>query len=321
MGIELVLNDLSFEPLASDKMSAQQRVLGFQRTASAAIKMRANRLVRCPENIQRKFLAAGYSMGDWLNDPTVDIDLRRVVLSWLTKSPYWQDDHDLEQKVHSRIFYYAGIEGAIGLGVASLLNGLSVSLLSHGTWDQTSIEIRALTEFLDDDGEASTQDEVIAVRHIGHPNHLEAHKQWIDACLAINPSDGQELWDKRKEWFPNLDFCNDTKAQLYGLPRQMLSSVSEHLSSLQRYSETWSSGNFDSAEFPPRRIVTETKITLQQYGAMRTFMCPDGITRTFSWHLRLTPQEWRIHFDPIPQTRQIVIGYIGQHLPTAKFNN
>src|SRR5690349_8158438 len=95
-GIEWVLNELSFEPLAEDKIGARQRVVGFQRATSAAIKMRANRSVRCPAHIQQRFLAAGYSMGDWFNDSAVDMDLRRLLKSWFTKSPYWQDDYDLE---------------------------------------------------------------------------------------------------------------------------------------------------------------------------------------------------------------------------------
>jgi hypothetical protein len=322
MGIELVLNNLSFEPLAPDKAAARQRVAGFQRAASAAMKMGANRFVRCPENFHRKFLATGYSMEDWLKDEDVDEVLRKVLKSWFTKSPYWKDDHDLEKKVHSRMFEFAGRENATGMGVASLLNGLGVSFLSDEIWNRSSVEIRVLTELFSGE-EALTQDENVSVRHVSHSNHLEVHKQWVKECLTLNPKDGKELWDRRKEWLPSLDFCEKTEAQLIELPRQMLSSVTEHLAYLQKYCQNWTAGsNFDPSQFPPKRIETETQITLQKYGAERTFKCPDdGIEYTFSWHVRISPAEWRIYFEPMPATNHMIIGYIGAHLRTAKFNH
>jgi len=320
MGIELTLNDLSFEPVAQDKADARQRVVGFRRAVSAAINMRANRFVRCPENIQRKFLATGYSMGDWFDDPEVDVDLRRALKSWFTKSPYWQGDMELEQKVRSRMFEFAGRDGAVGLGVASLLNGLGVSFASEEVWRQTNIELRVLTELFDGD-EALTHDEVVSVYHISHPDHLETHRQWIDERLAITPNDGKEIWDRRSEWCSTLDFCDKAKSQLHELPNAMLSAVTEHLLSLQRYCENWTEGAFEKEQFPPNRISTESAITLEQYWKERTFMCPDGVERTFSWHLKLNPSTWRIYFEPMPDTNRMIIGYIGPHLRTAKFNN
>jgi hypothetical protein len=320
MGIELVLNELSFEPNAPDKTIARQRVVGFYRATSAAMKMGANRSVRCPENFQRKFLAEGYSMGDWLGDMEVDRDLRMALKSWFTKSPYWQGDFDLQEKVHSRMFVFAGRDNAIGIGVASLLNGLGVSFLSDETWDRPNVEIRVLTEWYSGE-EALTQDENILVRHVSHSNHMEIHKQWVKECLKINPKDGKELWIRRKEWFTRLDFCDRTEAQLVELPRPMLPSVTELLVYLQSFCQNWTEGNFDPTKFPPKRIATETQITLQKFGAERTYKCPDGIERTFSWHVRLTPSTWRIYFEPRPATNHMIIGYIGPHLKTANFNN
>ncbi len=320
MGIELVLNDLSFEPFATDRAAARQRVVGFQRTASAAIRMRANRYVRCPEHIQKKFLAEGYSVGDLFSDPEVDKELIRLLKSWFTKSPYWQGDMELEQKVRSRMFEFAGRDNAVGLGVASLLNGLGVSFASEEIWSRTNIELRVLTELFDGD-EALTNDEVVSVYHISHPDHLEIHRQWIDERLLITPNDGKEILDRRSEWCSSLDFCDKAKSQLHELPREMLSSVTEHLLSLQRYCENWSEGAFDKSQFPPSRISPETPVTLQRYGAERTFICPDGVERTFSWHLKLNPSTWRIYFEPVPATNRMIIGYIGPHLRTARFNN
>jgi len=312
MGIELVLNELSFVPPAPDKAAARLRVEGFHRAATAAMKMGVNHCVRCPEGFQRKFLAVGYSMGDWLGDKDVDRDLRMALKSWFTKAPYWQGDFDLEQKVHSRMFEFAEGENAIGMGVAALLNGLGVSFLSNEAWDRSSVEIRVLTELFNGE-EALTHDENIFVRHVSRSKHLEVHKQWIKERLAINPKDGKELWDMRKDWFSKLDFCEKTEAQLINLQREFLSSVTEHLVELQKYCQDWVEGNFDATNFPSKRIAVEGETTLKKFGAERTFKCPDDVMRTFSWHVKIGAKI-RIYFEPLPNAKRIIIGYIGPHL-------
>jgi hypothetical protein len=62
---------------------------------------------------------------------------------------------------------------------------------------------------------------------------------------------------------------------------------------------------------------SESEATLNQYRHTRTFICPDGVPQVFKWHVRLTPGAWRIHFFPLDDKRQLIIGYIGRHLPIA----
>jgi hypothetical protein len=53
------------------------------------------------------------------------------------------------------------------------------------------------------------------------------------------------------------------------------------------------------------------------YGAARTFVCPDGKKRLFSWHSKINYEKWRIHFIDAPAERRVLIGYVGRHLPLA----
>ena len=53
--------------------------------------------------------------------------------------------------------------------------------------------------------------------------------------------------------------------------------------------------------------------------AARTFLCPDGEERLFSWHVRYTPGAGRIHFLPLGPREGCLIGYIGHKLPTVKY--
>jgi hypothetical protein len=54
------------------------------------------------------------------------------------------------------------------------------------------------------------------------------------------------------------------------------------------------------------------------YGAERTFTSLDGTRRVFDWHVKVG--HWRIHFDPDVGPGKLLIGYVGKHLRTKKFN-
>jgi hypothetical protein len=147
---------------------------------------------------------------------------------------------------------------------------------------------------------------------------VERHREWIAGRLRIRPADGSEIWRRRREWFPNLDFCAAVEAQLENLPHIMLNPVIERLEALQRYSQSWESGPFEADQLGVKASL-ESQATLEQFGTLRSFVCPDGIARIFSWHIRLTPLEWRVHFLPLAAQQKLLVGYIGRHLRTARF--
>ena len=53
---------------------------------------------------------------------------------------------------------------------------------------------------------------------------------------------------------------------------------------------------------------------------LATLTCsrPDGTKRLFSLHAKLREFNWRIYFYPV-QPGEVIIGYIGVHLPTVKY--
>jgi hypothetical protein len=91
-------------------------------------------------------------------------------------------------------------------------------------------------------------------------------------------------------------------------------AVLRGLSELESYCANWAGGGFDIHAF--QNASGESSATLNMYEAERTFMCPDGNYRVFSWHLKRADFT-RIHFFDQPQTRRIIVGYVGKHLPTA----
>jgi hypothetical protein len=113
-----------------------------------------------------------------------------------------------------------------------------------------------------------------------------------------------------------LDFCTCVEAQLVNLGSadRRFKAALRGLHDLQNYCAGWVTGYFDIKALV--RASGESQTTLQMYSGERTFLCPDGVSRVFQWHLK-RDDATRIHFFDFPERRRILIGYIGPHLPIA----
>jgi hypothetical protein len=311
MALEMVLNELSLQP-APSVVIARQWMAGFIETVRAAISYRISRVIRTQRGVRDIVLADGYPLRRWLNDPAVDLETRRYVTSLVSKAPLWDGLPELYDRVLEHEFRYEGRE-ALCLGVAYLLEVLAVSLLSGECWDtpRLSLSVRWITE------DENIKDETAYVIHASRSGHVNEHSQWIEDRLRSDIQDGNDLWNRRAELLPSLMFCETAGEQIRNLNAAMLRSVTRRLFELDAYCREWIEGRFEP-DLLPTRATPESQATLEQYGNARTFLCPDDVERIFSWHVRLTPLAWRIHFYPDPATRTIVIGYVGPHLPTAR---
>ena len=317
MTLDMILNELSLQTPAPNISVARKWMSGFVQTI-LCIKSQAGRQasLRTQYNFHSTLLASDYPLQRWLNDSEVDREEQRFIKTLATKSPFSQDIVNLEvQEIESNLaaceFRYQG-NIAIGLGIAFTLDTIAVSLLSDNCWDCSHLNVDVISADVDDES-------LSVVRHTSRREHLHAHIGWIKTIIQDNLIDGAALWNKRSELFPNLQFCDSVKKQLENLRigDSMLPPIRKKLFELQNYSETWLVGGFN-AELIGCKATPESEATLKKYLQERTFLCPDGQNRIFSWHVRLTPLPWRIHFYPEHQS-QIIIGYIGSHLPTAKF--
>ncbi|MGO8673727.1 MAG: hypothetical protein ACLQVD_20510 [Capsulimonadaceae bacterium] len=117
-----------------------------------------------------------------------------------------------------------------------------------------------------------------------------------------------------------LEFCVGAISQLRDIKSgdTPLPAILRHLTALNGEAGRWVAGsqfNFDALpDSSP-----ETGPTLEKYGHARDFACPDGLSRRFSWHTKLRAFNKRIHFNVDPDAHTVFIGYIGDHLPTAKY--
>ncbi len=141
----------------------------------------------------------------------------------------------------------------------------------------------------------------------------------IKKRIRTGVSDGVELWNRREELFPNLEFCDAVSKQLQNIrTRQLeLQPVVKTLFELQNCCKNWNTGFF-SVEGYLLEESGESEATVNKYSKERTFRCPDGQERVFERHVKLRLCNWRIHFFA-EKPGKVIIGYVGRHLPTVKY--
>lgn len=312
---EIVVNELSFAQQASSVAKARDQMQLFLRVIAKATSHGFSRALRTHEDLSSTLLAQDYPIAKWRNDNDVDRDLRQSFKSLITKIPLLSDAEDDSLEVKTKLFeFYYQSTLAHGLGAAYLLNTLAISLDGE-LWRKHEIDIEG--HYLDHDGNLT--EESFTVAHACEPQHVECN---LSILTQLDQSDlsGECLWRQRVSLFPNLSFCDQAGANLISLDSSnpLMKHIIKKLSDLNSYCDNWHSGAFDASALRNVSLESESTMNNPILRKKREAMCPDGITRVFEWHQKISLQAWRIHFLPVRHDAPIVIGYIGPHLATTK---
>ena len=315
----MVLNEHSLQQ-ASDICEARGWMTQFVKTMQTATRdHKVARSLRITSDIFEIDLANNYPLRRWLNDLQVQKEMQLYLKSLTTKLPPWNDLLDLDDQVNAYQLSHTGYNHeapqVCGLWVSHLVNALAISLPSHSDWKSNKLDLKV--QWLDEEGDI--QSEHVTVIHASHPDHVTEHEAWIEERLRKEIQNDNDLWDHRAALFPSLTFCDAVESQIRDLNQTMLWPIARRLSELQAHCEKWTCGGFNKEGLlgEPRQ---EGEATLQKYGKERTFRCPDSEERCFSWHVSINPNAWRLYFFPVLETKELIIGYIGPHLSTVKFN-
>ncbi len=320
MDFDLILNELSLQNPAPNEQVAQQRMSELIKTIKAVKAQGVKVSLRTKEDFHTIILAPNYPLRHWLND--ADQVERLFIKTLATKAPFStnianSEIQEIDNNVSLSEFLHQG-EMAIGLGIAYLLNTIAISLLSQESWDcnRVKLEFRCL----DEDGEIIS--EIVEIIHASRSSHVQEHASLIQQHqerIYQNVSDGLEVWNRRQELFPNLEFCDAVRRQLEDIRTGQLElqSVVNILFELHKCCKNWNNGYFNLDGYPIEES-GESKPTLDKYFKERTFRCPDGKDRLFERHVKLRFCNWRIHFLA-EQPGILIIGYVGRHLPTVKY--
>jgi hypothetical protein len=314
--LDMVFNDLSVYPPAENRRTAQQWMSGLLDTVRLAVKSGLNRALRTDENFFAIVLAPNYPLAAWRGDNNVDKEERRYFRSIATKAPFLYDLPEVEDGMLLFEYKFEGIQ-AKGLGVAIQIDALALSFRSAQAWERPYLEVQ--TTQVEQDGSLSeTNDEVV---HASSVEHVFEHQAWIENRVKRSIQDGSDLWDRRHQLLSTLVFCESVESQMKDRDLRggdpLLQFVVRALFGLDDFCKKWTVGPFDPTSLG-HGASPESEPTLQQFGAQRTFTCPDGEQRLFKWHVKIGYKAWRIHFFPDDNTRTIIVGYLGRHLPTVK---
>lgn len=317
MQLEMVLNELSLRNSADSESRARELMSIFIKTVSLAVN-KGVIILRTENRLYDITIASNYPISKWLNDSQANREQQDFLLTLATQSPLLNEitDNVIQDKVDLSDFKYQG-QIARELGISHLLDNIAISFNSQERWNHSKLELEITT--LDENDKLIN--EQVTVTHASCINHIQEHQNWINNRIRSTISDGTELWNRKQELLPNLDFCDSVQKQLENILHGQLELqfVVKTLFILQNYCQTWNSGNFniDSSilEYSPESSQT---LSNSKYKKQREFVCPDGQKRLFSLHAKLRICNWRIHFYP-DKPGKVIIGYIGRHLPTIKY--
>lgn len=311
MDLEMVLNELSLQTPAPDIPTARKRMSELIQTLRRATASGVKRILRTNSEINSLELAPGYPVARWRNDRESDREETRFFRTLTAKAPFWEDaTEEIKDEFDlSEVFYQK--EVAIGLTFALVSDTLPVSLLSDSKWDCSSLELQL--RHLDDNEELI--EEPVEIVHASRSVHLGECADWMKNRIRITARDGIELWQRRSELFPNLEFCESVRPQVECLnaTNPMFRQVVKRLFELEEYCKTWATGTFKKDALGSK-ATPESNSRLQQFAEQFNIKCPDGEDRTFNWHLRMTPGSWRLHFSVELGPGRIIVGYIGRKI-------
>lgn len=306
--MDLFFNELSIKE-SNDKEAGKRLMTGLIDVFRKARSMGLNDL-KTTEAFVTFPLAPGYSINDWLFDKSIDLELRRLIRIRATNLPYYieqlVDQKDDEQNLLHEFKYKE--QKAMGLGAAYMFDSFAVSFANSSEWDCHLLDLNVV-QCTDNDLINVTVEQV---KHASKTEHLDFFTECLIEIKRRQIANGKLLWLKRNEYFPHLIFLKDVEKQVDSLTGNELEFhiIKKRLFELEDYCSTWISGAFTLENFPSK-VTPESESRRSNFKDELKKMCPDGIEREFSLHLRYTPGAGRIHFFPDNSRKKVLIGYIG----------
>jgi hypothetical protein len=311
--VDLFFNELSLTSLAPDRIAGRDRLLSLQSTVHAAVQRGLPNVLRTHQGFWEAPIAEGYTVSDWLRDPTIDRERRRFMSSAVGKAPFLEALHDDTEAARGDLVeaLFAGRRG-LGIGLAVLHDAPAVSLPAP------AFSVDPLEIVLATIGEAGLEEMAAFICNLHSPAAVERRAPWIAKRQREEVLSGNELLRLSAQLLEHVEFTDNAIEQLRALrgTEKTFHFVVRHLFALNERARAWDVSKPFEVGYP-FRCSEESESTLAAWGETRTFRCPDGVRRVFSWHSKIACEAWRIHFRTSPEARRVLIGYVGKHLPLA----
>jgi len=242
---------------------------------------------------------------------------RQYLLELSTKSPLL---HGVDEETKGRFLACEALgceaeklpsEAGAPLVFCALNDAISVGVPSEPLWDRDRLTVHFQT-LLPDESFDERREGIDNLARAAHADRiLECHRRSARQHCAS----GAELWEQRRELFPNLLFGPEVEDHLDGI--NVLDKVMRRLAELDESAASWSSGPAPEWLCDVRNessTVRNTPKLLEK----RRFTSVTGGRELFALHASFDKGR-RIHLRLDGARRQVEIGYIGEHLPTKRF--
>ncbi|RKI41924.1 hypothetical protein D7V86_08190 [bacterium D16-51] len=309
--MQLVLNELSVEFPLEDEYEGKRVMTRFLCTYRLIKKILKNDRILLDTNYNGIYLASGYNISKWRNDPSVDMDEKRLFRSLINRSLVYHKEDVEEEEVH--------IDGQDSKGalLAYLNEDCLISFDTNNKWKTDTIYAKLLWL-----GEEDVEEKYIKLPNIVDEDTVCSFEQKYFDKLADDLREkivvGEDILKNAAQVFSSLIFCRTAERQLRQLKDPVsVRQICKRLLELQEYFAARPKV-FDKNQL--NHATPESDITLQYYSREHTFQLPDGQYQVFSWHMRFTGNmAGRIFFFPDIQNSKCYIGHIGGKLKTVTY--
>ena len=191
------------------------------------------------------------------------------------------------------------------LVLCAITDWIAIGFPSEPVWDSDQLTV-SFNELLPDE---SLQETSETIDNLARSKHARLIRERQHAALLQFQSPS-ELWEQRKEAFPNLHFGPHVKP-----PSEILGVAIRRLAELDRSAAEWR--NVGGPAPPWTCKVTRESESVRNNATLlneRRFRSRHGTRELFEWHARVG-SGFRIHLRFDAETQEVEIGYIGYHLP------
>lgn len=250
--------------------------------------------------LDKELKSLKYPLQKWLFD--TDMNERNLFrMMWERRVTFEQEDEI--EFIYKNEALYSGTE-------AYMNESCVISVLFDSNWKLNCLD-GEIVSLSDENTEAS----VINITDVEQlKNIIPILKKEKETVLIYTY---EELWNRREELFPFLDFCPSVEKDMNGLQRNYLGQVYRKLSELNEYCKNYGGELFDKDLLT--KTTPESEKTMQQYEKEHTFTDCKGITHVVTWHMRFTGIPGRIFFELPDKDGRILVCYIGKKLPNAEY--
>ncbi|MBG9386644.1 hypothetical protein [Caenimonas aquaedulcis] len=254
---------------------------------------------------------------DWLEGGGVDREVLSLIRALDTKIPLGSSvvfGPGAEDELIAFTYCAGSASGpsSLALGLAYQTDNVLISLDTASLWSAPSVDV----VILDD---AGAQIRNASVEHASRVGHIPAIREARDELLLRSLNDLRLFAANRGAAFIALRFSPDVDDQVKAIPGPQFENAIKKLARINATGLRWQKSGSPAPDYQfSWRPESESTMNNEAFVRARTFRMPAGGTAVFSKHLNVSERH-RIYFLEDPADRAFVIGYIGDHLPTTKY--